>query len=690
LISKKLSKGSVTWSLLWLSILLLWSILIIPYVIVSLAFGYYLMQTKLLTLPFYERLWHDLLFSSPFTLDNLIPEIAGSPKIEEKILNLQMLNRAVLTEIWCEAIPQIIVQSVNNVRMKSFGLIPKISLVSSILLIVNSYYRIFYFNLVHRIPLSEIPARLKTPLSPLVTIKTKFQKLSTTVKHQTNSLFFHPTDREGEELNQQEMSSSSSSSSKNSVPCSPILVSFQKGETGIVLKKSLVYLSAEEVSSEEVSSEEVSEEETSSQMKKRKKQQGRIGEMPSVFLINEDCQSYLLGVRRGYVVESVNGLPYSTTSQVIFGSNHCGEPCEVIFRPPRNPYVIVRLESQIQTFKDIGLVVSHHRSCFLDVGYFQVDSVDSSSICYNSGVRDGSRIMSVNGKCFIPRMRIELFSHPDDCDCDWLERLLSFSFKSCEKGSSHSPLIVFKNHQSGTSWLDVWSTDQEILNNHLRSVLFLIVTSKNGVPYFGRIPLFFTEVLDNFPTLCLFVFAWILVITLQLCWIMLWTGFYSLIIPLMLPWTLLKSLYQLKWPFQLSRYVFVILSILLVSSLTYLISRTSFYVPKVWYYWIAIHGLFILTSSLGGLVFQPYTGLYLFFLWAVDLLFGLESTSFVIDYSNHVHNQMISFLVQHWVRNLMFATAIAVFGLLIVIKIYRSRSTYISELNTTAAELLVV
>jgi hypothetical protein len=205
------------YSVIWVFIHLLWSIFMIPYVIVSLVFGYYLIQSKLLTLQFYEKLWHDINFSNAFTSGNIDASMANR---REKLLNLRLLNRAVVTEIWFEAVPQIIIQSVNNVRMKSFGLVPQISLVSSVLLIVNSYYRIFYFNVVHRIPLSEIPAHLKTPLSPLIKLKSKLAQPSAAVKYQTNPLLA-PTDYE--ELNQE---TSSSLDNESNYPCLCSICSF--------------------------------------------------------------------------------------------------------------------------------------------------------------------------------------------------------------------------------------------------------------------------------------------------------------------------------------------------------------------------------------------------------------------------------------------------------------------------------
>lgn len=469
--------------------------------------------------------------------------------------------------------------------MKSFGVVPKLSLVTSILMILNTYYRLFYFNIFHRIPLSDVPVPLRTPLSTLTDVKRKISKVieipSFPSSNQSTQSPIMDASKPIEEDQLTIASLSSSHDNTDSVAGDAVLViRFTPGPTGIVYQNKLT----QNIDGE-----------TSMQL--------------SVFMISNSSTYYQMGLRRGWIVDTAKNT--TTGEKVDPTSNRCSEECVVTFRSPPPELVKLTLLKQINSFSEIGLVVSQQRSCYHNVKYLEVESVESSSDAYKIGVRAGHRIISVNGKFFVNDMRRELFAREM---CDWYA-------VSCRSGREDIS-IVFKRPRS---FMDKWSLDGEIFNNHLRDIYFLIFSSKNGVPYFCKIPLFYTDVLDNFAVFNLYLIVWLLVIFIQAFWILsgLWCILLLFRVIPALPKACLSIPYYFSVPLELYLIVLWIQFVVAFFQLpTYIaFSSTSPYLLMALSftqaYWLIYQILLWFSSFIGPLVYHPWIRPIQLLLWFV-------------------------------------------------------------------------
>jgi hypothetical protein len=94
--------------------------------------GMFFYQTKLLAFVPFWNMW--------------VRRWTGSDNHTKKgLVSVQMLNKSVLTELIFESMPQIIIQVVNGILMKTLTLVGIFSVSMSALFIVNGIYKFLFF-----------------------------------------------------------------------------------------------------------------------------------------------------------------------------------------------------------------------------------------------------------------------------------------------------------------------------------------------------------------------------------------------------------------------------------------------------------------------------------------------------------------------------------------------------------------
>ena len=134
-----------------------------PYILVHgfyhgmvLFLGFYLYQCKLLQHDSVIDVWCPLLYQD---------YCANKEKASIEGIHIGMFNRAVISEVFLESIPQLIVQTINNVLTDQFSIISLFSVISASVMILSTIYRYAYYWIWHCIPLNEIPIMSKPDVS---------------------------------------------------------------------------------------------------------------------------------------------------------------------------------------------------------------------------------------------------------------------------------------------------------------------------------------------------------------------------------------------------------------------------------------------------------------------------------------------------------------------------------------------
>lgn len=382
--------------------------LFIPYFFLIFLLGYYLIQTKLLSLPFYIELWHDLLFvtstndvrvsevalSSHSTDTNSLPS-KSSPDLRVNQVNLHTLNKAILIEIYFEAIPQIVIQTINNTRMNSFGTISLISLVISVLIICNTLYRLLYYYFYHGVPLGEIPIAMKTPNQ---LIPETWLQRDTPVEDSLRTVLL--TSDTDEQMTSKLMN-------VPSTPTNSLLIQLDKGPHGLTFKTV-----------------------------------NRFGNKTlEVLLIDPSFARNHPTLLRGYTVESINGISVHE-SPISLTSGYCSHPCTVSFISPVSQYKTLSLPSSCLFGSE--LTICGHSTSFSDVYFCSVKSIlPDSPIWGDVSLLDN--LVSINSLHYFHRMCELINSEYEQENPELLE-------------------VVFFNHSDWSSFF----VDLELLSNHLR------------------------------------------------------------------------------------------------------------------------------------------------------------------------------------------------------------------------------
>ena len=135
----------VTWILIHPFVMLIWFILILPVrIFLWFIFGIILQYYKFMTIGQISGYW--------FLVWNGVDE-----SDDDGFLDTEELNKDILIEIFAESFPQIIVQCLNNAYLNSWSVWGIVSISCSSLMILNNFYRYFYYLCQRNVAWKDIP-----------------------------------------------------------------------------------------------------------------------------------------------------------------------------------------------------------------------------------------------------------------------------------------------------------------------------------------------------------------------------------------------------------------------------------------------------------------------------------------------------------------------------------------------------
>ena len=157
--------GQICFGVFWFVVNLPWSVIHIPYYTILLLLGYYLEQCKLYQHRDISRQWDLMFWATPTvqTSSNDTGVIAtasnadGPENNDDSTRNFKDINESVLVELFLESIPQLIVQLINNLLTKQFGIFGILSTTGSVIVILSAVYRYGYWYMWRGVSLSDIP-----------------------------------------------------------------------------------------------------------------------------------------------------------------------------------------------------------------------------------------------------------------------------------------------------------------------------------------------------------------------------------------------------------------------------------------------------------------------------------------------------------------------------------------------------
>jgi len=127
-----------------------WTVIFDPMFFFWTGVGMFFYQTKLLAFVPFWNMW--------------VRRWTGSDNhIKKGLVSVQMLNKSVLTELIFESMPQIIIQVVNGILMKTLTLVGIFSVSMSALFIVNGIYKFLFFLYCKKVTFDKIPNGIDIP-----------------------------------------------------------------------------------------------------------------------------------------------------------------------------------------------------------------------------------------------------------------------------------------------------------------------------------------------------------------------------------------------------------------------------------------------------------------------------------------------------------------------------------------------
>lgn len=428
--------------------------------------GYFLIQSKLLCLPKYAKWYHKLCFQQSVTrstdiksgtLNDLTP--ISNKKDEE--LNLSILNRSTLAEVLLEAIPQMIIQSVNSAWMGNFSFFAILSLSFSSFAILSALYRYVYYHLWHKLPYSQIPVLFK-PVPRTV-------QFGLQMKQQSND---SKTTQHSDTL----ITTASAIPNAESEYVTIILHPETKNVLSVICK-------------------------------------GLFRNIVEISKISDSSLLIQYGIQAGDIIELIDGEPckydmvvneladnYHQTTIVV---RRCHRPraaiSETIFSENGvDNILIISLPERASTEDsgsgscDIGMTIEEIPSLFQSISVFRVSDVVADSFAYSQGVRSGYYVVGVNDK-----------------DC------LTFSELNSAINSNKNCRIIVKqvaNSRSDAVYL------RHVIAQHLRSNYILLFNMKNGYPHYNNYKLFPHEYVSSFHLFLQLALIWLGLLIVQFFW----------------------------------------------------------------------------------------------------------------------------------------------------------------------------
>ncbi len=154
-----------------------------PFIVFWLLAGFYLFQTKLLSIRPIWNYWFKVW--------------TGTDKFDKKnMIDFHLLNESFLAEFLLETTPQLILQSYNNTMIKSWSNVAYFSVALSLLMAINGIYRYGYYLLYKGLKFDEIPIEIS--LGGIYTIRFDDEDISS---NKNNSHYQHQSDDSNHDSN---------------------------------------------------------------------------------------------------------------------------------------------------------------------------------------------------------------------------------------------------------------------------------------------------------------------------------------------------------------------------------------------------------------------------------------------------------------------------------------------------------